>query len=243
MKCNTPIDLETEVALSGEALEAALKDPSSPRCGQELSADDVFCPSCGAKVECPPQPNSAASTDSCPTVGRSEKKPTATRATRSNVWGAAAAFFLSNVLFFFVSGGDLDTSNGSLLRGMFLKVLGYVNLFAYVYLIKTSVRRLHDMGLSGWWVLPSVVFTLVSTITTVVSAVSGSSNAFFAVCDVCALILNLAIVAWLGFAKGTQGPNKYGPDPRAGADVPVGSHAGQTLKHKSCSNSRRDSIA
>ena len=51
MKCNTPIDPETKTALSGAALEAALKDPNSPRCGYELSVDDVFCPTCGAKVE------------------------------------------------------------------------------------------------------------------------------------------------------------------------------------------------
>ena len=221
MKCNTPIDPETRIALSGEALAAALNDPDSSRCGYELEAGDMFCPSCGAKVECPTQLDSTASTDPCPTKGPG-KKLTAMRATRSNFWWAAATFFLLNILYFIVSGGDLDISNVSLSRRMFLTVLGYVNLFAYAYFIKTSVRRLHDMNRSGWWILPSVVFTLVATITTVVSAVSGSDNAIFSVCDVCATIANLAAVVWLGFAKGTQGPNKYGPDPRADAGVPVG---------------------
>ena len=146
------------------------------------------------------------------------------RATRFNVWVAAAAFFLSNILYLIVSGGDLDTSSGSHSGGMFLTALGYVNLFAYVYFIKTSVRRLHDMNRSGWWVLPSVVPTIASTITTVVSAVNGSNNAFFVVCDVCAILTNLATVVWLGFAKGTQGPNKYGPAPHAGAIVSDGSN-------------------
>ena len=49
MKCNTPIDPETKIALSGAALEAALKDPNSPCCGYELSADDIYCPSCGIR--------------------------------------------------------------------------------------------------------------------------------------------------------------------------------------------------
>jgi len=51
MKCSTPIRRETKKALVGEALEAALKDPTSPRCGHELATDDVFCPACGARVE------------------------------------------------------------------------------------------------------------------------------------------------------------------------------------------------
>ena len=57
MKCTTPIDPETKMALSGESLEAALNDPDSPRCGYELEPDDVFCPSCGAKVEQPASPD------------------------------------------------------------------------------------------------------------------------------------------------------------------------------------------
>jgi len=51
MKCNTPIDTETKCALSGDELAKALKDPDSPRCEQELSDDDVFCPSCGRRVQ------------------------------------------------------------------------------------------------------------------------------------------------------------------------------------------------
>ena len=31
MKCNAPVDPETNTALEGEALDAALKNPDSPR--------------------------------------------------------------------------------------------------------------------------------------------------------------------------------------------------------------------
>ena len=50
MKCKAPIDPATGIALEGEALEAALRDPYSPRCGQEIEDGDVFCPSCGARI-------------------------------------------------------------------------------------------------------------------------------------------------------------------------------------------------
>ena len=50
MKCRVPINPITQTALDGNALETALNDPNSPRCGYELDAGDEFCPSCGAKV-------------------------------------------------------------------------------------------------------------------------------------------------------------------------------------------------
>lgn len=51
MRCSAYIDPKTGIALEGDALEAALRDPNSLRCGYELYEDDAFCPSCGAKVE------------------------------------------------------------------------------------------------------------------------------------------------------------------------------------------------
>ena len=50
MKCEALIDPETRIALEGDALVAASKNPDSPRCGYELEAGDVFCPSCGART-------------------------------------------------------------------------------------------------------------------------------------------------------------------------------------------------
>ena len=50
MRCNVYIDPETKIALKGEALIVASKNLDSLRCGRELSPDDIFCPSCGAKV-------------------------------------------------------------------------------------------------------------------------------------------------------------------------------------------------
>ena len=65
MKCQAYIDRETKTALEGEALEAAIKDPNSPRCGYELSEDDMFCPQCGAKINNSENSQPAEAIDGC----------------------------------------------------------------------------------------------------------------------------------------------------------------------------------
>ena len=51
MHCQMPIDPVTRIALEGDALEAALKNPYASRCGYKLQKDDMFCPACGAKIK------------------------------------------------------------------------------------------------------------------------------------------------------------------------------------------------
>jgi uncharacterized membrane protein YhaH (DUF805 family) len=51
--------------------------------------------------------------------------------------------------------------------------------------IAVAVRRLHDMNHTGWWFL--IVFTLIGA---------------------------LILLVWFCF-KGTDGPNRFGPDPLA----------------------------
>ena len=99
MKCNTPIDPETKYALYGDELEAALKDLSSPRCGHDLSADDVFCPACGAKVEQLVLSNSTAKSGHGTSIEK-RKKDVAKRATRFDFWIASVFFFLTNLLWY-----------------------------------------------------------------------------------------------------------------------------------------------
>lgn len=67
-----------------------------------------------------------------------------------------------------------------------LIVSSLVGIVISVMSFPFEVRRLHDLDLSGW-------FMLIYTIPFV--------NIFFAL--------------YVGFFKGTDGPNKYGPDPLA----------------------------
>jgi len=88
-----------------------------------------------------------------------------------------------------------------------------VLLVLVVSSIAVSIRRLHDRAKSGWWVL---VFIFVPGLLNGVGSRLGD--------PVPMIILSLAgfaISIWalveLGFLRGTQGDNAYGPDPLRGA--------------------------
>ena len=187
MKCRAYIDPETKIVLEGDAWEAASKIPGSPRCGYELRKDDLFCPSCGATVE----------------ISLNDKD--IKRATRSTFWMSVMPLIMIKAILF-----ALANISESL---MFLWILGWVELLAYVYFVKTSVRRLHDIDRSGWWIAPSVCLIIISTVLTGVAVCCESGNGFFEVFNWVAIIVNLGMIVWLGFAEGSRGPNKYGLDP------------------------------
>jgi uncharacterized membrane protein YhaH (DUF805 family) len=71
-------------------------------------------------------------------------------------------------------------------------VAGVVMLGVVVPAIAVAVRRLHDLGWSGWWYLAQLI----------------------------PIVGGLAAIAMLiGFMmRGNDGPNKYGPDPLAPGD-------------------------
>jgi len=63
----------------------------------------------------------------------------------------------------------------------------FIVIFLLVVLVPNfslSVRRLHDSGLSGWWIL------------------------------IAGIPLGNLVFLWMMLRPGTTGPNKYGPDPR-----------------------------
>ncbi|MCU0906789.1 MAG: DUF805 domain-containing protein [Rhodobacteraceae bacterium] len=109
------------------------------------------------------------------------------RARRSEYWW----FYLFTVLVNF-AGGVLDATTGG---------AGLINLAVFLGLflptIAMSVRRLHDMDRSGWWLLIIVV----------------------------PLIGILLLLYWF-VTRGTQGPNRFGPDPLGGGGAGGGWTAG-----------------
>ncbi len=97
----------------------------------------------------------------------------------------------------------LVTSFGDMIYGSFSTggwiVLGLIAIFflgTVIPAITVTVRRLHDRNLSGWWYLAFVAVSFVPILDWISSIV-------------------LLVVMCL---KGTDGDNKYGPDPLTGPD-------------------------
>ena len=91
-----------------------------------------------------------------------------------------------------------------------------IAIFSLWLLAATTIRRLHDRNKSGWWIVAFIIAPpLLRNIADRFDALSAA-----------AVILSLAamtLTAW-GFVellllRGTSGPNRFGPDPRAPAEA------------------------
>ena len=213
MKCNALIDQDQEIkmALVGDALEAALKDPTWPRCGQELAADDVFCPACGAKVNksllqgtftsCDPYP----ADDYWKCIVFTQPRHCKGRASRGELWKVwlKAALFYVIVLLVVNFRNIVSVELG-------MAVLAVSSFAIGICTVPVAVRRLHDRGYSGKAIIPSICFSFVY----IALALSGNDASFVGVLiSIVAAVYNFVLFVLLGFIRGTRGPNKYGPDP------------------------------
>lgn len=86
--------------------------------------------------------------------------------------------------------------------------------------IVAGVKRLHDLGLRGWWMLVGFVGYLVWSVVVGIAAIAlfgpgAVVPGSFALSLVVALnaLAMLGALLYLHFAKGQSGPNRYGPPP------------------------------
>ena len=123
------------------------------------------------------------------------------RSTRREYWSFAAVALVAMLLALAVA--EAVTRAFSLgIAPKDLMVLLYVPVALALVVpgLAVKVRRLHDIGLSGWWLLAACV-----------PLIGGFIDLFF------------------GLKRGDAGENRFGPDPRAtdvGADAPVDVAAG-----------------
>ena len=102
---------------------------------------------------------------------------------------------------------------------MAISVIGLVNAWIAFAL---SVKRLHDRDRTGWWLLWQILIIVVAVILIMVAiTVPKEQGALWYALAGAAGLAAFAISVWLfveiGFLRGTQGPNRFGPDP-LGAD-------------------------
>lgn len=102
------------------------------------------------------------------------------RAPRSEYWFFVLFVFLLNIACGLVDNALFGYDNVGVLGGI-------VSLAVFLPSLAVAIRRLHDLGRSGWWIL----LTLIP-------------------------IVGIIILIVFYVQKGEDGPNEYGPDPLAG---------------------------
>ena len=156
-----------------------------PRCGKPVIESDVFCRNCGAKLsqEQLVSSNGLAGNEIPDSIPK-----------RKETWQEK----------YLTADGRLNRKP-YILRSLFLGVISFVVSFVIVLLAGTAstegvrivlqllfavpgvmlvIRRLHDLGHSGWWCLLGLI-----------------------------PLVNLILGIYLLFFKGNTGPNRFGPDP------------------------------
>jgi uncharacterized membrane protein YhaH (DUF805 family) len=101
------------------------------------------------------------------------------------------------------------------LFGIVVLLVGLVNLWINFAL---SVKRLHDRGRSGWWLVWQTLILAVAAVLVVVAIAVPKEQApvwwvLASVVGVVALAVSIWLFVEIGCLRGTQGPNRFGEDP------------------------------
>ena len=100
-----------------------------------------------------------------------------------------------------------------LLAGFAGLIIVYIISLLVIYpSLAMMVKRFHDRNKSGWW---SLIFYVPAFINGAISAMSPESSLTM-ITGVITLIVLIWFTIELGFLKGTDGPNDFGPDPLQG---------------------------
>ena len=131
------------------------------------------------------------------------------RASRSEYWWFILALMIFGIVitlvFSLLAGGFealLLNPEGFLGSGaglVFVGISGLLYLAILIPSIAVTVRRFHDKNLSGWWYLALILLGFVPFVGFLAS---------IATLVICVL-------------KGTEGPNKFGPDPLGGGEAEI----------------------
>ena len=139
------------------------------------------------------------------------------RARRTEYWYWTLFAIIANAVAAILEGGE---------EGLLAMI---VSLILFIPGLSVAVRRLHDIGRSGWWLGGYFLISVVATVWIAVWAVNNGVSNYPDAPDSSSLTLQLIFVlllyilaiAGLGFTMlvwyctpGTIGPNRYGEDPK-----------------------------
>jgi uncharacterized membrane protein YhaH (DUF805 family) len=106
--------------------------------------------------------------------------------------------------------------------------------------LATSVKRLHDLGVSGWWIIPLyLASTAGSAISNAAPPAGGPEGLALTVVG---LVLTFGPIIYLGAVPGQSGDNRFGPGPRA-ERASSGAPADQGAQEASAQGGRVESFS
>lgn len=202
-----------------EETEGEDEERTCPRCGARLPGFCLCCPQCGEKVAPEGDPGGGSGAE-----GSSGEQSNLLIWTCYVIWLLCS--FLSPkgrmprkewwvrcvilIIFYCAFSWLYDTLTAdsapmdpfSFRFAILITVVPLTGLAAFFLL----VRRLHDLGFSGWWML---------TLTVIYLWVQPSGDNEPGIVSLAADVLLVLFLVWQGFCRGTKGPNRYGPDPLA----------------------------
>ncbi len=186
------------------------------KCGAALPGGSAFCPKCGTPVSGVPE-GTGGNSSGLQTAGGKRFSLLSVRGwfsvqgrmARQELWIRVLILLgIGYILNYFAMQlpDDTESYSGAQTAFMFAALAVCIVLAVSCYCI--YVRRLHDINSSGYVVIPIIIIDL-SVL--VVDIIVTDDSSFFGFED----LVNAIELVILGSIHGTEGQNRFGPDPKA----------------------------
>ncbi|MCH9853001.1 MAG: DUF805 domain-containing protein [Alphaproteobacteria bacterium] len=110
---------------------------------------------------------------------------------------------------FVVAFTNIAVASSAIIVGIINLILLVSILAIYVIIVAVTIRRLHDIDRSGWWIF--LIFS--GILMSILNAATNSLPAFWNTLSIGAYVVGLILWGILAFKKGTDGANRFGDDP------------------------------
>jgi uncharacterized membrane protein YhaH (DUF805 family) len=139
------------------------------------------------------------------------------RIKRARWWAAALVYAAASViaaaaiwLFILIAAVQLDSEDEASLLGSTLA--GFLLIALTVSGLAVTVKRFHDRGKSGWWVVPALALLAFGAMIAISSGNPSDP-------DILGVFIMLAALVWmvvdLGVLSGNAGANRFGDEPKS----------------------------
>ena len=203
MRCNAPVDSVTGFAIAKDDVDSLASQGRVSRCTYELEPEDCFCPLCGASVSSGATVEFRKESEVGECDGGGGFFSFSGRSGRAEFWKVSlllmllGAIVIGCVFFSIADLRELQYWNGEFSRldsknQLAVVLSGILGFACGVAMLPVQVRRCHDLGFTGWYLVLWWLLGWIPYVGQIVSLVGG---------------------IYLGFVRGVDGANEYGLGP------------------------------